>query len=245
MMLGYKNLLLLCSLSFIFVPPANTQQTIVLNTANAPPNATEDFTGIGDRVLTEAFRRLGMQLKIVRLPSERALQNANDGIDDGNFARVAGLIKIYPNLIQVPESIVQFEFIAFSKKHKFQTIGWESVRPYNVGIITGWKILEKNITGTKTLTKTKNSSMLFNLLLADRVDIIVYDKKQGQLVLQELHALKDVHLLEPPFAVTQGYPYLHKKHENLVQPLADTLKNMKTDGTYQKIVTEVLAPLGE
>ena len=87
--------------------------------------------------------------------------------------------------------------------------------------------------------------MLFNLLLADRVDIIVYDKKQGQLVLQELHALKDVQLLEPPFAVTQMYPYLHKKHENLVQPLADTLKNMKTDGTYQKIVTEVLAPLGE
>ncbi|MFC1523258.1 ABC transporter substrate-binding protein [Thermodesulfobacteriota bacterium] len=229
-------------LFFLLPPSAFPQQTLVLNTANAPPNATDNFTGIGDRVLTEAFTRLDMHLKIVRLPSERALLNANDGIDDGNFARVAGLSKMYPNLIQVPESITTFEFVAITKKTDFIPQGWDSLKPYNVSIITGWKILEKNITTSKSLTKVRNRHILFTLLKEDKTDIIVYDRKQGMVMIKEFNLQDEVQILKPAFAVKAMYPYLHKRHRDLVPRLAKILRDIKTDGSFEKIVNEVLAP---
>ena len=178
-------------------------------------------------------------MKIVQLPSERALVNADEGIDDGNFARVEGLDKQYPNLIQVPEEITRFEFVAFSRGMKFKTEKWDSLKPYNVGIITGWKILEANITGTKSLTKVADEKMLFSLLKQDRADIVVYDRRQGRVVLKKLK-MDYINILEPPLAVKSMYPYLNKKHKDLVPKLTETLRAMKKDGTYQKIVDEVL-----
>lgn len=226
------------TLALSFARPV-LSQTIVLNTANDPPNSTDDHTGIGDRIMIEAFRRLGMPLKIVRLPSERALVNANDGLDDGNFARVEGMEKIYPNLIRVAEEITTFEFVAFSKNAAMKTTGWESLKPYHVSIITGWKILENNIAGVKSLTKVKDEQHLFALLLSGKTDLVVYDRMQGKVVLQQLKA-EGVKALKPPLAVRKMYPYLHKRHAGLVPKLEQTLREMKRDGSFKRIVAETL-----
>lgn len=215
------------------------QQAIVLNTANESPNSTKDFKGINDLILKEAFKRIGYDLKIIHLPSERALINANDGVEDGNFARVAGLSSLYPNLIQVPEEITNFEFVVFSKKSGIVIKDWKNLKPFHVGIVTGWKILETNITGAKSLTKVKDGSILFKLLREDRLEIIVYDKRQGLVLLKEL-AMKDIYIIEPPLAVKGMFVYLHQRHKELAPKLAAAIRGMKKDGTYQKIVNTVL-----
>ena len=217
-------------------------QTLVLNTANDSPNSTDDHTGICDRIMTEAFRRMGISLKIVNLPSERAHVNANDGIDDGNFARVEGLDKRYPNLIRVAEEITTFEFVAFSGKTLVTTTGWDTLKPYHVGIITGWKILEDNITGVRSLTKVRDEKLLFSLLLAGKADLVVYDRMQGKVVIKQL-AAKGIKALKPPLAVKGMYPYLHKRHADLVPRLEQTLRGMKDDGTVKRITRETLRSL--
>lgn len=237
-----SNMLMPTAIMFVLtlaiIQPAYTQ-TIVLNTANDSPNSTDDHTGICDRIMTEAFRRMGITLKIVNLPSERALINANEGLDDGNFARVEGLDKQYPNLIRVSEEITTFEFVAFSRKAAFKTTGWDSLKPYNVGIITGWKILENNIVGGKSLTKVSDEHQLFKLLLSGKVDLVVYDRMQGRVVLNRLTA-GGIRALKPPLAVKGMYPYLHKRHAGLVPKLEHTLRAMKKDGTFKRIAGESL-----
>lgn len=217
-------------------------RTITFNTANDPPNSTDNHTGICDRIMTEAFRRMGIKLDIVDLPSERALLNANEGIEDGNFARVEGLERLYPNLVRVSEDITTFEFVVFSRKASFRPSGWNSLKPYNVGIITGWKILENNIADVKSLTRVRDEKLLFTLLINDKADVIVYDRMQGKAVLKEL-GIKDIKALQPPLAVKGMYPYLHKRHADLVPKLEQTLRAMKKDGTFKKIVGEVLRSL--
>ncbi len=217
----------------------NLRSTIVLNTANDTPNSTPNLTGICDRVLTEAFKRIGVPVRIIRLPSERALINANEGIDDGDFARIEGMNKIYSNLIRVPESITKFEFVAFTKRLNFRINGWDSLKPYNVGIVTGWKILEANLAGAKSVIKVKNSNILFNLLNTEKVDIIVYDRMQGKALLNELK-YADIRIMKPPLAVKDMYLYMHKKNKELVPLLTDAIRGMKRDGSYGKIAGEAL-----
>jgi polar amino acid transport system substrate-binding protein len=224
------------------VDTSHASQTIIFNTSNAPPNSTDTATGTCDRILTEAFRRLGMNLKIVQLPSERALQNANLGIDDGNFVRVEGMEKMYPNLIRVPEAITTLEFTAFTRDGAINVSGWESLAPYRVGIINGWKIVENGVAGVKSVTKVRDEHVLFPLLLSGKIDIAVYDYRQGEYALRQLGA-KGVRAAQHPLAVRPMYPYLNKRHADLVPKLDQTLKAMKKDGTVKRIVTETLRTL--
>jgi len=222
------------------------QQTIVLNTAFGPPLSNESQTGFADQVVTQAFKRIGYQLETVRLPAERALVNANRGIDDGDLARVAGLQKKYTNLIQVPESIMVIDMVLFSKNMPdFNVKGWESVASHSLAIISGWKIMEKNFSklGDKVeIIKTDNAEQSFTLLAKDRVDFIAYSNWPG-LVYLKTHKINNIKLLTPPLAKPRLYVYLHKKHKIIVPKLATAIKQMKADGTVKKIFNRTLKPL--
>ncbi|MBF0505872.1 MAG: transporter substrate-binding domain-containing protein [Nitrospirae bacterium] len=238
-----RTALALAFVAFAFTSDIYGQQVIVLNTSNAPPNSTSDDRGIGDQVLTEAFRRIGITLKIDHLPSERALLNADDGVEDGNFARVEGMEKTYRNLVRVPEEISRFEFVAFSRRYSFKIAGWDSLRPYNIGIVTGWKILETNIAGTSSLASIRDAQLLFRMLLDDKVDVVVYDRMQGLVLLRDLK-ISSIHVLWPPLAVKGMYLYMNRRHLELVPRIAGAIRGMKKDGTYRKITDEVLKRYG-
>ncbi|MFV1997224.1 MAG: substrate-binding periplasmic protein [Acidiferrobacterales bacterium] len=218
------------------------QKTLVLNTAFTSPLSNDSQSGFADVVVGEALQRIGYKLESVNLPAERALINANIGIDDGDLLRIKGLQKTYPNLIWVPEKIIDLEFVVFTRNKDFPVTGWRSLKPYSVAIVTGWKILERNITGTATLTKVKNANQLFTLLLKDRVDVVVYERWVGLGYIKQ-HRIRGVKMLEPPLARRSTYVYLHKKHKHLVPKLAAALRAMKADGSYQRAFQRILAPV--
>ncbi|GMQ97413.1 MAG: hypothetical protein BMS9Abin15_1134 [Gammaproteobacteria bacterium] len=235
-------LALISLVSWLAVPgPLLAKEPLVLNTAFTSPLSNDAQTGFVDVVVNEALERIGHGLESVRLPAERALINANAGIDDGDLLRIAGLQKTYPNLIQVPEKIIDLEFVVITKRAQFPVTGWSSLKPYSVAIITGWKILERNITKVAVLTKVKNVNQLFTLLLKDRVDTIVYSRWVGLGYIKQ-HQIRGVRILEPPLARRDLYVYLHKKHQHLVPKLAAALRAMKTDGSYQRAFQQILAP---
>jgi len=228
-----------------FSHSAFSQPTIVLNTAFGPPVSNATQTGFGDQVLKEAFKRIGYQLITARLPAERALINANRGIDDGDLARIGGLQKQYPNLIQVAESYLTIDLVLFTKNYPALTVtGWDSVASHSLAIISGWKILERNFAklGNRVETiKTDSPEQSFSLLQNDRVDFIAYSNWSG-LGYIKAHNITNVKLLEPPLARPKFYVYLHKKHEEIVPQLAAAIKSMKADGTLQTLYDRLLKP---
>lgn len=227
-------------LIFLLSGPGMAEETLVLNTAFTSPLSNAEQSGFVDQVVGEAVKRIGLRLEIEWLPAERALINANAGIDDGDLLRIAGLQETYPNLMQVPEKVIDLEFVAFSKNANFQVNDWTSLKPYSVAIITGWKILERNITEYAELTHVKNADQLFKILLNGRADVIVYSRWVGLGYIRE-HKIKYVKILEPPLKKKRLYVYLHKKHKELVPKLAAALKSMKDDGSYQQIYNNTLA----
>lgn len=233
------ELILCCTLS-LTVCSAAANDTLVLNNVNAAPFTTVDGDGFLDRVAKDAFARAGRRLRLVSLPAERGLRNANLGIEDGDLTRIAGMEQGYPNLVPVPEKIMDWRFSAFTRNPALSTTtGWSSLLPYKIGVIKGWKIAEKNLEHAKQIIYVDDVDQLFRLLDKNRVDAVVYSHEMGEWYIKQ-RGLKDVHLLKPALDTREMFIYLHKKHLALIPELARGLRALKTDGSYARYYRESL-----
>src|SRR3989344_512852 len=95
--------LVVFSLLGLAFPVVAGDPVLVLNNPMAPPLTNTQGTGFIDQLLQEIARRAGVRVRLVVLPAERGLINANAGIEDGDLNRIAGLEHTYPNLMRVPE----------------------------------------------------------------------------------------------------------------------------------------------
>jgi polar amino acid transport system substrate-binding protein len=237
------RLVLAVVISFVLMPGwlRAEQARMTIATSDGVPLSTPEGTGFHDRVVREAFNRIGVALEIVHLPAERSLQNANEGVEQGVFVRVEGMEKVYPNLRRVPEKISEYEFVAFSKRSDIRINGWESLRNYHVAIITGWKILEQNIQQSQSLIKVRDAALLFQALVDDKVDLVVYNKLDGYGAIKTM-GLQGIHALQPPFATRDMFLYLHSSQQERIPELTEALQAMKRDGTYQILEQQALIP---
>ncbi|MHC1744594.1 MAG: substrate-binding periplasmic protein [Syntrophobacteraceae bacterium] len=233
--------ILLFCLSAVLPLETAAAPVIHIATSDSPPLSRPDDTGFLDLMIKEALGRIGMELKIVHLPAERSLVNANEGVEQGVYARVRGMDQLYPNLVLVPEQIVDFEFVAFTTGVKAAIDGWESLRPYEVGIVRGWKILEMNVRSDKGVKSVKSPEILFDMLLDGRVELIVYNRINGRGLIKD-RALRGVTVLDPPLAVREMFLYLHKSQEALVPRLTEAIRSIKRDGTCDRLQQSVLNP---
>jgi polar amino acid transport system substrate-binding protein len=232
------TLFAICLIIGVLTAPAHAEQTLVLNTPGAAPLIMPDQTGALDILYKELGKRLGIKIVLQSLPAERCLINANAGIDDGDTGRVAGLENQYTNLIRVPEYTMQFKISVFTRNSKFTVAGYKSLKPYDVGIINGWKVLEQNIVDARSLSKLENGEQLFTMLDKDRINVAVTENMLGTMLVSQMK-LKNITLLQPNLVEGNWYLYLHKKHEALVPKFAAALKEMKEDGTHQRIFDTV------
>lgn len=228
--------LLACSLSAAAAPD------VILSTSVGPPLTTPEHDGFLDRVMAEAFRRTGGQVRIVAIDSsERALINANNGIDDGVVPRIKGLDETYTNLVRVPEKVFDNDFVAMALHVEFATRSWDALAPYQLAYMIGWKIFDQNLAGKPNVTQVKNSSQLFGLLEQGRADVALYERWQG--LWQARSRGLPIRIMEPALARTEMFCYLHRKHAALVPRIAAALAEMKRDGSYQRIYDETLTHL--
>lgn len=198
-------------------------------------------TGMLDRLMQEAFRRIGWQVRIVFNPTERSLADVNAGLLDGELNRIEGMEKNFPNLVRVPEANMTMEFVAFAKR-PYSIDGWQSIENLHIGIVRGWKILENNTRGFAHVTLVPTETELFTMLHKGRIDVALYDKLTGCEQLS-LRGLEDIRHLAPPLASKDMFLYVHRKHAALAPAVAGALKEMKQDGTYDRIVREATAHL--
>lgn len=243
-MVWLRSKLVAVCLAVLFMPSVSSATgKIVLGSGISPPLVASAYApGFLDTLVAEAFSRLGIEVEVIKLPAERALVNANKGIEDGNLLRIAGLEKTYPNLIRVPEKLMDTEFVGYSMKKIPEGPGWERLNSCAVAYVKGWKIFETNVQGAEEATAVGSPEQMFGLLKEGRVDVGLYEKWQGILLARQV-GLKNYQVLEPPFVTKEQFMYLHKKHAAMVPELARVLREMKQDGTYQRIFDQTLGLL--
>lgn len=211
----------------------SAQSRLVLTSGAEQPWSTPDGRGFLNLLVHDALARIGFVGEVqMFISSERALINANQGVDDGVAMRIAGLEKLYPNLVRVSEPIAVNDFVALSTVPGLTQGSWEALNSHSVGFVNGWKIFEPRMTEGPSTFKLRDADQLFRLMATGRVEIGLYERWQGvQKVYQ--HGLK-VTTLEPPLARVPMYLYLHVRHAALVARLSETLAGMKRNGSYDR-----------
>lgn len=209
--------------------------SLVVSDAN-PIYANSEEGGILDRLAQEAFGRIGLTIHVTRLPSERAIELANQGHVDGDLFRIAGLEKKFSNLRMVSEPWLEMHFVAFTLQENLSLSTWQDLIPLHVAFIKGWQVFETNLKQARSITRADNSPQLFELLKQQRVDVILYDALQGEWLKQKL-GMNHARIAGKPLITSPIHIYLHSKHAAMIPKVTQALRDMKQDGTWQRIMT--------
>lgn len=219
---------------------AGAEGKLVLSSGMHEPWTNADGTGFTSLFVAELFKRLGLEAEVAFNPAAaRALQLADDGVDDGLAARMPGLEKTYPNLVRVPEPVFNNDFVAAGTDRRQSIRAWGDLVPHSVGYILGWQVFDANVPSVRELTVAKDSRQLFGLLKAGRVDIILHERYQAIWQSREQGVALTVY--EPPLQSTPMYMYLHRRHAALVPRVAAELAAMKAEGRHHAIMQKTLA----
>ncbi len=213
--------------------PIHAQESLFFSSMDSP------LSEIGLKILHEAYQRIGIQIKARVLPAERALHMANNGQVDGEVLRIRGIEKHYPNLRMATVTVITLEGVVFTKDVTFEVTGWESLKPYTIGILRGSKFAQKGTLGM-TVEEVATYEQVLLKLRHGRTDVAVMARTNGLVVIGKLN-MKGIRVLEPPLITTDLYHYLHKKHEQLIPKITQVLQKMKAEGRIREIWEQAIA----
>lgn len=210
------------------------------------PDKSPQFR-LAKKFYSEAFRRLGIQFEYKVFPQARCGYSADRGIVDGEPGRYIFYNRNFPNLIRVNEAVMTIKVSAFSKIPDLRVNGWDSLNrtPYRVEYIIGTAIAKDNLAGRvppENLSSVPHVVQSFKKLRADRIDILVQTELLALAILEKPEykkiGIKKAGVLQH-FAI---YPFLHKKHKELANDLAETIRQMKNEklvtGYYKQALKE-------
>ena len=202
-------------------------------------NSTD--TVVSEVIVTEAYRRLGIEILIKKYPGERALRLANHGEVDGEVQRIAAVKDKYRNLIQVLPPINYLEASVFSRSLNFEPTGWNSLRPYGIGLIRGIKFAENNTEGMNRHL-VSDYLPLFKMLDKGRFDIVVTPRINGLFHITKA-GFGNIRELRPPITHFDLFHYLHKNRADLVPQISAVLQTMQASGELEMIRRHVMSVL--
>ena len=230
---------LLLSLVLIATPLSRDGATAADRECVVPEHLT--ITGLaGDHVhflvsevLREAYRRLGCEVRFEYYPGNQSLIWANQGISDGDVARIAGTEDV-TDLVRVPTPVYQIEQVAFTKSVKRPVKQWGDLKGLSIGVVEGIRITALATEGLERMM-AKDIEHLFRLLVHDRVEVVAMDRHSGELEIARHFSGSGIHVLGQPLSSMPLYHMLNRRHEKLVPLLDAVLREMAAKGEIEAL----------
>lgn len=219
-------------------PPSGRPRFSILTSSRPPLTDSPDRKGFLNEIARTAFGRLGIEVEFSLVPNARTMINVNSGLDDGNMVNTAGWETLYPNTVYVPEAVLLNEFVAYVRQPQIRIHSWNDLKPYAVAYTANWKAIDDLMPPVRELTLTPTPNELLPLLLQGRVDVILTSRRLG--AVQGYASKHGLIMQTPPLLVEPSFIYLHKKHAALVPRLTQVLRDMKAEGSFQRIYDATL-----
>lgn len=238
---GILALLLMCAglLMAVQTQAHDVSETLVLSNGTLPPVTTPERQGYLDKLYAEWFTRVGLHAVLLAVPAARGLENANAGIYDGDAARTEIDDSLYPHLHRVPEPLSRIYLHGFHVDPDINVRTPLDFRRYRVGYVRGWRAVERFFDGMDSAVALRDADGLMDMLAAGRLDIAFLTLVPARKLAHErnLESLK-----ETAFRIEENqYLYLNARHLDKIPRLAEALRRMKSDGSYDAIMADYIA----
>jgi polar amino acid transport system substrate-binding protein len=226
--------LLICSLiGFASINVAAQPALQIARIENVPDQE------VGAAILTVVYAKLGIRIEFVDVPAKRSLIESSSGHLDGEVQRVLDVQREYPTLVAIREPFNYIEPTAFVKELNFNVNGWESLRPYRVGIVSGVGSSERGTTGMPQVEATATMDQMMLMLARDRIDVAVNDLFSGMLVIRRLGLDGQLRAVSPPLQHIDMYHFLNERNRELVPRVEAVIRDMRASGELQALRSQI------
>jgi len=222
------------------VQASEVPDTFVFATVNPPETR---IYKVSKAILSEALGRYGIKVALQFYPPKRAQTFACSGEVDGESHRIYSYLESSPSLVRVEEPVQEVLQSVFSVRTDIRVDGWKSLAPYKVIYIRGVKVSEDGLRGVvpdENLISVDTHETAFKMLARGRGDLTIASPDTGAAILKKLSLENsNIRVLSPPLVRLKLYTYLNEKHADIALRLAETLRSMKADGTFDRIVRAI------
>lgn len=198
------------------------------------PISTPECDGYLDRVVVEMFRRNNLVLEKEYVAPARALDMATRGLTDGDMSRSESVTTSHPDLLQLPESTYSITLAGMYIDPEITLASWSDFNSYNVGYIRGWQEALRILDDHQSVTEVSDPETLLQMLKTGRIDVAMFTILPAKIMAKSLDI--EHYYFSDIRQERKMYMYLNKRHENLIEPLNESLREMKRDGTYHEIM---------
>ncbi len=185
------------------------------------------------RVLEEAFAKLGYQLEYDLLPKTSALSLLSNGEIDGLTGHAFGAEASIPYITPITIPLGKVDFITFAKEsNAVHLTSWEDLANYRVGIQYQSPYMEEHIPGKSTILQRESMSQLVQALLDDECDFIVTYVQQGQ-----HYTIPNTLRMSGIVDSIEQFAYMNNRYEQLAGDVSQILRDMSSNPSYNETLT--------
>lgn len=217
---------------------AQTTASLTLASIAGVPSAE-----LARRIMSAAYAKLGISIDSVPLPANRALLLAVSGEADGDMMRIAALDGRYPSLVQVPYPLLRGELRAITRDPGISHWDPVALADKRIAIRRGVVIAERATAGLR-VTAIADPTQFIPMLERARVDVLVLSNIAGIEPLDNAD-WSQLRVLDEVVAHFRLHHYLHRRHAELAEPLAEILAQMQLSGETDAIINQLLKEMGQ
>lgn len=192
-------------------------------------------------VLREAYRRLGLEMRLELMPLRRARHLLQRGELDAELLRAPVYFDSTPEALRVDAVVVELGFWAHRRKPCPMRVTVDELRQLRVVYPRGVAVIE-TLLPPQALVPAAWGSDMFQMLLRGRADYSLSLGTPAALAVQERQAPELCRVPEPVL-MQKLYHALHRRHAELAPRLAKVLRQLHAEGLPQRLLAEQEAKL--
>jgi len=177
------------------------------------------------------YRRIGYQVHEARLPARRSIRESEAGDSDGEVMRAAEVEEHLPDLIRVPEPLIEHDIVAFTAGNPaLLPDGWSDLRGHAICARMGILIVEDKLSSLPgvRVSYAMESEQVFRMLKAGRCDYAVLPRS-AWIEAQEA-GITGLAEASPVLAHIVTYHFVNRRRAMLVPSLAAVLRQLRAEG---------------
>jgi ABC-type amino acid transport substrate-binding protein len=201
----------------------------------------DKLVGFGVEFISEVLDRAGVNYELIDIPFNRMLEELKSGaLDIGTDLYKKPDREVFVHYPQLPYAA--YPTVLFKKSDStFEFTGdYDLLKDYTISAVRGYYLgdLEKyKSDGSIAFVETDSPEQNMEMLVNDRVDLMVDIKSTGENTIKKLDLEGQVVAVEPPIYYDYSYIVFTKMNglENLLKEYEIIVNQMFEDGTIKKI----------